>query len=478
MLSRSCWALLFLCVTAGFFGWLGLGTPPEELGTPPELGIPPHIPFEMTTGDDRFQAEATSRGLTHLDSCHCQVMVRLRSSCADLNEEEEEEDAAKLGVDLVNSPASAEGHRTYPCMPDKEGQEERPAGWLRQRLETPIHPSLQRPALDKTIITGGQYWVAQLMEDITQRMGNVSSRGAAGLREGHRVVLSDIHHTHEKDQDVYSQLESDLALLLAQQRRVEEVMEKLRQVNQSLGLMLATMEDARSQLENHLQHFHAILNPAGWSPSAISTCILHGSYFVLLVALLVPMLPRAILLLFFLASSALSELLGIPALSALLALAVAAQWLVAAGRHGAGGAWLVLPRKDPHYRLTSTPDREHEMELLQEELERMEMSCLQDPSCLEQPPGMAGDTPCLAGWVSPVRGAWRTKLSSCGVMLEPAPGTGKRWEPKPCSVSQSPASNLSLLSPRSPCQGLTKAGQRCRKKAIPGQDFCHVHSTG
>lgn len=150
--------------------------------------------------------------------------------------------------------------------------------------------------------------------------------------------------------------ESDLALLLAQQRRVEEVMEKLQQVNQSLGLMLATMEDARSQLEIHLQHLHADLNPAGelgmgaggwmgaggcqrqalapcpagWSPSAISTCILHGSYFVLLVALLVPMLPRAILLLFFLASSTLGELLGIPALSAFLALAVA-------GGDGSGG---------------------------------------------------------------------------------------------------------------------------------------------
>lgn len=316
------------------------------------------------------------------------------------------------------------GHPPSPApqYSPQEGQEERPAGWLRQRPETPIHPNLQRPALGETLITDGQHWVAQLMEDITQRMGkshqlecyyvptshlgdrpnllclptgNVSSRGAAGLREGHQVVLSDIHHAHEKDQDVYSQLgghaanpvpvsffctgtplgaalpaeslipmtypspphaESDLALLLAQQRRVEEVMEKLRQVNQSLGLMLATTEDARSRLENHLRHLHAVLDPAGelemgaggwmgaggcqrqalapcpagWSPSAISTCILHGSYFVLLAALLVPMLPRPILLLFFLASSALGELLGVPALSALLALAVA-------GGDGSGG---------------------------------------------------------------------------------------------------------------------------------------------
>lgn len=38
-------------------------------------------------------------------------MARLRSSCADLSEEE----VAKLGVALFNCQASAEGRRTYPC---------------------------------------------------------------------------------------------------------------------------------------------------------------------------------------------------------------------------------------------------------------------------------------------------------------------------------------------------------------------------
>ncbi|XP_050771717.1 protein brambleberry-like isoform X2 [Gymnogyps californianus] len=394
----------------------------------------------MITGDDRFQAEAMCWKLSPLDSCCCQVVVRLQSPCADLSEEEEE--APKLGVDLFNCQASAKGRRTYPCTPGTEELQEQRAGWLRPRLENPVHLSLQQPALDETLIASGEHRVAQLMEDITQRM------------------------------------ESDLARLLAQQRWMEEVMEKLRRVNQSLGLMLAAVEGARSRLENSLQHLHAILDPAGRSPGAISTCILHGSFFVLLVALLVPTPPRAILLLLFLASSTLSELLGIPALSTLLALAVAGQWLVASARHGAGGSWLVPPREEPRHRLTSTPDREHAMELLQEDLDRMEISCLQEPSCLEQPPATAGDLPGLAGWVSPVPGGWRTKLSSCGVMLEPALGAGKHWEPKHCSPSQSLASNVSLLSPRSPCQGLTKAGQRCRKKAIPGQDFCHVHTTG
>ncbi|XP_026698208.1 protein brambleberry-like [Athene cunicularia] len=251
---------------------------------------------------------------------------------------------------------------------------------------------------------------------------------------------------------------------------MEEMMEKLQQVNRSLGLMLAAVEDAQSQLKNHPQHLHAVLDPAG----AISTSILRGSCLVLLAVLLTP--PRAILLLllFFLASSTLS----VPALSALLVFTTAGQWLVAAARCGAGGLWLVFPQEEPCHRFTSTPDRECKMELLREELDRMEMSCLREPSCTKQPPAVAGDLPGLAEWVSPLPGGWRTKLSSCEALLEPDTGTGKHWEPKRGSPRQSLASGTSLLSPRSLCQGVTRAGQRCRKKAAPGQDFCHIHAVG
>ncbi|XP_075271542.1 protein brambleberry-like [Opisthocomus hoazin] len=403
MLPWTWWALLLLYAAGRLFGCLG--PPPQELRNPPEVGTSPWVPLEMTTGDERFRAEATCCKMSPQDSCH--------------------------------------------------GQEE-----LQERPKpgTPIHRSLRRPALDEPLIAGGQRRVAELV-------GNVSSRGATGPR----VVPSDLLHTQEGAREIYSQLESDLALLLAQQRRMEEVMEKLQHISRSLELMLAAMEGARSQLEKHLQNLHAVLDSAGSSPGAIST--LHGSYFILLSAFLVPTWPRAaILLLLFLASST----LGIPALSALLALAMAGQWLVEVARRGAQEARSAFPR----HQLTSTPDREHEVELLQEELGRMEMSCLQELSSLEQPPAMAGDLHGLAGRESPIPNSWRTKLSSCGVMLEPALGGGKRLEIKPYGPSQSPASDVSLLSPRSPCQGLTRVGKRCWKKAISGQDFCHVHATG
>ncbi|XP_016151626.1 PREDICTED: uncharacterized protein LOC107603354 [Ficedula albicollis] len=276
--------------------------------------------------------------------------------------------------------------------------------------------------------------VAHLVQHITHRMGNLSSHGAVDLQGEHQVVPPSLRQEQERTQHVHPQPESILVL--------QEVMEKLQRVNQSLELMLTALEDAQSRLEKHLEHLKAI-------PDLTATF-------------------QAILLLLFLASSA----LGIPATSTLLVLAVAGHWLVghwlvASACRGARRIRPVVPREKPRYRLTSTPERECDLELLQEELDRMEMSCLQEPSHLEQPQEVAGDIPGFTGRVSPDPGGQRTTPSSCGVTPEPVMDTGKLWEPKPCS----PRANMS------PCQGLTRAGKQCRKKAIPGQEFCHVHTT-
>nr|XP_041570037.1 uncharacterized protein LOC115493583 isoform X2 [Taeniopygia guttata] len=213
-----------------------------------------------------------------------------------------------------------------------------------------------RSALDETP-------VAHLLQDIPHQTGNVSSRGAEQLRGGHQVVPSNLHQQQERSQDVHPQPESILVL--------QEVTEKLRRVNQSLELMLTALEDAQIQLEKHLEQLRAIPDLDGKSQSATSSCM---PYLTLLVLPLVPASFRVILLLLFLASSA----LGIPAISTFLVLAAAGHWLLASACRGAGRIRPVVPREEPRFRLTSTPERECDMELLQEELDRMEMSCLQD----------------------------------------------------------------------------------------------------
>uniref|UniRef100_A0A8D2N7G1 Uncharacterized protein n=1 Tax=Zonotrichia albicollis TaxID=44394 RepID=A0A8D2N7G1_ZONAL len=410
MLLQSSWAVLLLCATAGFWGWLGLAAPPEK--------------------------------------------------------------------------------------------EELWETWMRSALD--------------------EIPVAQLVQDIAHRMGNGSSRGAAELQGGHQVVPSNLHQEQERPQDVHPQPGGNTANPIPRFFHtgvhlpqlipllfpsfpcpesilvLQEVMEKLQRVNQSLELMLTALENTQSRLEKHLEHLKAIPDLDGQSQSVISSCIPHSSYFTLLVLPLVPASFQATFLLLFLASSA----LGIPAISTLLVLAAAGgdkcgdsgwghstlgeglcplstscfptgHWLLASGCRGAGRIRTGVPREKARFRLTSTPERECDMELLQEELDRMEMSCLQnerhpkEPSHLEQPQEVARDIPKFTGQVSPDPDGQRTTPSSCGVTPEPVMDAGKLLEPKACS----PRANTS------PCQGLTRAGQRCRKKAIPGLEFCHIHTT-
>ncbi|XP_058960945.2 protein brambleberry-like [Pocillopora verrucosa] len=76
------------------------------------------VPFEMTTAEEKFLAEAKKYmgNLTPLDTCHQIVINRIKKSCSDINEVE----LAKLGVALLNCQSKSEGRRTYECTDDME----------------------------------------------------------------------------------------------------------------------------------------------------------------------------------------------------------------------------------------------------------------------------------------------------------------------------------------------------------------------
>lgn len=76
------------------------------------------VPFEMTTAEEKFLAEAKKYmgNLTPLDTCHQMVINRIKKSCSDINEVE----LAKLGVALLNCQSKSEGRRTYECTDDME----------------------------------------------------------------------------------------------------------------------------------------------------------------------------------------------------------------------------------------------------------------------------------------------------------------------------------------------------------------------
>ncbi|XP_044751710.1 protein brambleberry-like [Coccinella septempunctata] len=73
-----------------------------------------NIPYEVATMDEKFISEAaklTGVALSELDSCQQRVILKLKTDCHKLNDEQ----LAKLAVHLLNCQSYVEGRPTYPC---------------------------------------------------------------------------------------------------------------------------------------------------------------------------------------------------------------------------------------------------------------------------------------------------------------------------------------------------------------------------
>ncbi|XP_075067690.1 protein brambleberry-like isoform X2 [Mixophyes fleayi] len=619
-------ALLTLPAHSGaFFGWFTRKSSSRSPAAPKEANPDPqslpNAPFEMTTADDKFLAEANQFELSPLDGCHYKVVSHLRSSCTEISEEE----IAKLGVTLFNCQAEVEGRKTYPCTeemtlaectasmdPDtwnayhivsnrarsvcyatrqlhfrrrteltvntlvstamsqleamkmlKDGQEElkeltseslqkvlgSQADLLSQQeqlqsnqeeMETSISGNLEMLAEEKALIASGHHLVAQMIEGIAQKMENVSGHlkeQDAEVQEGHKSILADLSEVRDRSQEVYSKIESNLALFLSYQNRSAQyfdvLMEKLQRMNQSLGTVLYAMDHMHRSVENRLSYIQAFINWAGGNLNAIYTCVLHGAYFLLLALMMTflqtPGFSRAVLLVLIVVN-ALSELnhqtsLGFRALTALLVCTVIGHWTLlncircllkvknrkvcpalpppqpvpVAGSHTDKGARF------------STPEKMGEETLLEKELRKLsdegyteddslfghkslvyDVSIIASPApldwklqhCLRTPnqstPAMKlrrlSITKAVQGHDSPLKpvGQYNTSQRHLGAAFDAVS------EPKNYSLNNSMSSNLSVssMSPRQFCQAITRAGQPCRNKASGRQEFCRVHASG
>ncbi|KAG5862206.1 hypothetical protein JTB14_014632 [Gonioctena quinquepunctata] len=72
------------------------------------------VPYEVSTIDEKFLSEAaklTGVALTDLDSCQQRVVLKLKSDCDKMNDEQ----VAKMAVHLLNCQSYVEGRQIYPC---------------------------------------------------------------------------------------------------------------------------------------------------------------------------------------------------------------------------------------------------------------------------------------------------------------------------------------------------------------------------
>ncbi|XP_073532930.1 protein brambleberry-like isoform X2 [Phyllobates terribilis] len=271
-----------------------------------------------------------------------------------------------------------------------------------EEMESSISGNLQMLAEEKALISSGHHLVVDMIEGITRKMENVSGHLTAQdaeLHRGHEAIMADLADVRARSRDVYTKIESNLALFLSYQNQsalyYDVLMEKLQRMNRSLSAALYAMEHMHRSVEHRLSYIQGFIVWAGGNLNAISTCVLHGAYFLLL-ALLMTFLQTPgfsrIVLLVLIVLNAISELnhntsLGFRSLTALLVCTVIGHWTLLRFicclrkvKSRKAAAALTAPKESPVFLpytekgagfCSSTPEKVEEDALLKEELRRL-----------------------------------------------------------------------------------------------------------
>lgn len=104
---------------ASILDWVWSSKPVESNDIVPSDGIPlASIPYESMTEDEKFLQEAAKfseiQVSSALDTCQHKVVMKIKTSCSDMTEEE----LAKMSVSLLNCQSAAEGRKMFPCTED------------------------------------------------------------------------------------------------------------------------------------------------------------------------------------------------------------------------------------------------------------------------------------------------------------------------------------------------------------------------
>ncbi|XP_051872079.1 protein brambleberry [Pristis pectinata] len=395
-----------------------------------------------------------------------------------------------------------------------------------QDLESSINGNLEKLTKEKELIASGHQQVAKLIEGITLTMENVSKQLAhqdLQLQESHQAILTDLLEVRARAHQVYTKLESNLALFSAHQSQTaiyyDQLMDKLQKMNQTVGVMMHMISHLEKGVSMRLNSIQYFLNWTGANLHVIYTCVVHVSYFLatalIMTFLQTPGFSRAVLLVL-VVLNALSEFnrcasLDFKCLSLFLTLTVIGNWMLincfgAQKRKSLPGrpSPVIVPSVRPGF-LTSTPERKCSFSRLGEELEKLDHDGLQGNYALENADFIRSSTP-IAAPGEAVHQPTNQVVYSSKIPASSMPILKKRlgltnsacweaagrkivaednhlrhhahmFEAETFNLNDSAASSRST-SQRQPCSGITRTGLPCRNKAAVGQEFCRIHSLG
>uniref|UniRef100_A0A3P9H0Z5 Brambleberry n=1 Tax=Oryzias latipes TaxID=8090 RepID=A0A3P9H0Z5_ORYLA len=410
-----------------------------------------------------------------------------------------------------------EGHSTLQAQQGKlhEGQ---------GQMETSLRENLERLGQEKALIASGQELVAQLIQSITQKMENVSENlqiHGSEVQDSHKAIADDLTEVRHQAQDIYQKIDHSMGEFLHYQDQTSQyytdLMNKLEHMNSTLGFMLHYLDTMQTRVEERLHMIQGYLGWAGLSLAAMWTCVIHIGYFVLCAVLLTflrcPAFSRVLLLLTVPLNAA-AEVNQQPALDlgslSLLLLTLSLghwclKWLCTSFqvREKPASPLSLAPNNNveppkqntmtcSEYPPSSTPQRQekdfmeddllHQGSFLSGDLE-VSVSPFPNKSVCESRFGPVLDslnhstprprtTPLFSGAL--ITDITPKNLGRGFDALNDSLGFRNDWR----GSSPTPSLSNSSLTGRQLCNGITKTGKACKKRAVPGQEYCRVHEGG
>ncbi|XP_043984163.1 protein brambleberry isoform X2 [Gambusia affinis] len=382
-----------------------------------------------------------------------------------------------------------EGHSTLQAQQGKlhEGQEQ---------MEGSLRENLERLGQEKALIASGQELVAQLIQGITKRMENVSEHlqiQSSEVQDGHKAITDDLAEVRNQAQDIYQKIDHSMSEFLQYQDQTSQyytdLMNKLERMNNTLGVMLHYLDNMEVRIEERLHMIQSYLGWAGFSR-----------------AMLLLMVPL----------NAVAEVnqqpaLDLTSLSVLLLTLSLGHWFVTR-------LWACVPSKEesvPPSLLGPCNVMEPQKYTMLGPPSSTPESFRCEKNDLFEGDNLLNHDSFLSGelGISAVSPPQRRPVPE--PHFPPIFGTQSQSTPRPKSPkllsravvddipqkilggvfdaandshdfgrdSRSASPTLSIvtnssLSGRFLCNGITKAGKACKKKAIPGQEYCRVHEGG
>ncbi|TDH08900.1 hypothetical protein EPR50_G00102690 [Perca flavescens] len=408
------------------------------------------------------------------------------------------------------------------------------------QMESSLRDNLERLGQEKALIASGQELVAQLIQGITKRMENVSEHlqnQGSEVQDSHKAIVKDLADVRHQAQDIHQKIDHSMSEFLQYQDQTSQyytdLMNKLERMNSTLGATLRYLDNMQSRIEERLHMIQGYLGWAGLSLTAMWTCIAHTGYFVmgavLQTFLRCPGFSRAMLLLA-VPLNAVAEVnqqpaLDLPCLSLLLLLLSLGQWFASrlwACFHSRGkpaaplplASWAIVEPQKPgsssssSYPPSSTPQKdENDGSIDQDDLFNQDSFISgnfgvsaaspphRKPPVHRKPPPHRNPIP--ESRFTPIistpnhstpRLVPQPVLSEALVADIPLRNLGGVFDfvidshdsvndSRSASPTTSVVSNSSL-SGRQLCNGITKTGKICKKRAVLGQDYCRVHEGG